>query len=273
MSRVLAGVLVAVLLAIATGFPAMAQAEKAAPDANARDHFIGWFALPGRQHRSHRVIPGRDTLIPVFKRDGIYYSVCKGIEVPLKECPGGLEWGLEPSSMVGTKFTYDEAAESYFITIVDQREANNNEYSLSGEKQPVKKAAKPAEVPDATAERPRSNDDFVGWYQLLWLPMVRYEIRKEGGKYAAAMWMARSPGGWQAGGSSELTPLPDRLGFSLGGKGAAGLVYNEAAGRFEIVSGKSGQPSLTTPLARIKPPASPEKDAVPMVMSVGIPSW
>jgi len=41
------------------------------------DHLIGWFK-----------IQGSDTINPVFKIEGTYYSVCwPGSEVPLKECP------------------------------------------------------------------------------------------------------------------------------------------------------------------------------------------
>jgi len=42
-----------------------------------RDHLVGWFK-----------IQWSDTIIPVFKIEGTYYSVyCPGIKVPLKECP------------------------------------------------------------------------------------------------------------------------------------------------------------------------------------------
>jgi ABC-type phosphate transport system substrate-binding protein len=42
-----------------------------------RDHLVGWFK-----------IQGGDTIIPVFKIEETYYSVCwPGIKVPLKECP------------------------------------------------------------------------------------------------------------------------------------------------------------------------------------------
>ena len=65
------------------------------PQAGPRDHLIGWYELPNHPGNSQEIIPGSGTLIPIFKIDGTYYSVCRGIETPLKECPDGLEWVAE----------------------------------------------------------------------------------------------------------------------------------------------------------------------------------
>lgn len=73
-----------------------------------RDHLVGWFNLSGCDEQN-QVVSGHGTLIPVFKRDGTYYSVCRGGEVPLKECPEGLEWALTPSSMAGTKIGFGKS--------------------------------------------------------------------------------------------------------------------------------------------------------------------
>ena len=54
---------------------------------------------------TYGVVEG-DTIIPVFKTDGTYYSVCRGFEIPLKQCPEGVEWAATPSSMVGTTIGY-----------------------------------------------------------------------------------------------------------------------------------------------------------------------
>jgi len=70
--------------------------------AGARDHLCGWYKLTAGNR-----------LIPVFKIDGTYYTVMSrgGIEIPLKECPDGLEWPrTPPSSMAGTKIGFNEGS-------------------------------------------------------------------------------------------------------------------------------------------------------------------
>lgn len=37
------------------------------------DYLIGWYKLPDRHYRTCEIIPGPGTLIPVLKKDGIYY--------------------------------------------------------------------------------------------------------------------------------------------------------------------------------------------------------
>ena len=234
-----------------------------------RDHLLGWYKLPEREHVSHKVIPGHDTLIPVFKRDGTYYSVCRGFEVPLKECPEGLEWGLTESSMVGTKIIFDEASNTYYISIMDKWEMSSNDHSLRGGKQPMTRIDKPSWLLDATAQPPRINDDFLGWYQPVWFPFVRLEIRKDGQEYLSVEHEFHELGVWKTPHEpQEITPLPDRLGLTGFDRGTeVSLTYNEAMRRIEITM--SGSPIIRMPLARV----SPEGATVRPPMAIGIPSW
>jgi hypothetical protein len=64
------------------------------------DDLCGW----------HKVSAG-NRLIPVFKIDGVYYTVMSrgGFEISLEESPNGLEWPATPrSSMVSTEVGFDE---------------------------------------------------------------------------------------------------------------------------------------------------------------------
>ncbi len=224
---------------------------------NPPDHLLGWFKMTDG-----------DTIIPVFKRDGTYYSVCRGFEIPLKECPEGLEWVLTPSSMVGTMIGFDEASNAYYIIIEDQGLASNYEPYISGEKQPMVRIDKPSWLLDPTALPPRTNDDFLGHYRAIWFPWFRFEIRKEGESYFGAYQMLSETGLWEPEGDPDgLAPLPDRLGFTGFDRETRHiLTYNEALKRFELTN--------SMPLARVTPSSWPEADAVRLpTMRIGIPSW
>ena len=129
---------------------------------------------------------------------------------------------------------------------------------------------KPSGLLDPTAEAPRTNDDFLGWYQPVWLPGFRFEVRKDGEKYLVAM---TGRDGKTEGEPRELTPLPDRLGFTgFDRKNNNNLTYNESLKRFELT--KTISPAIRMPLARVAPPSSPEEGAAPQPMlTIGIPSW
>ena len=228
--------------------------------AGACDHLLGWYKLG-------------DTLIPVFKTDGTYYSVCRGFEIPLKECPEGLEWAFTPSSMVGTKIGFDEASNAYYIIVEDKQLENNYQHYIRGEKKPMTKIDKPSWLLDATAQPPRTNDDFLGWYQPVWFPYVM-EIRKDSPKYLVAYPEPDKSGEWKTiGKPRELTPLPDRLGFTgFDRKNRHNLTYNEILKRFELTKNRDDQGQfIRMPLARVSP--HPKRGAVPSPMRISIPSW
>ena len=157
----------------------VARPTGVAPDRSVRDHLVGWYKMPG----------SRGTTIPIFKIDGTYYSVCFGAEIPLKECPEGLEWAaLKPSSMTGTRIGFDEQTNDYYIVIQDRLRAAMSEetresvrklgFSL-GEKTAISRIDTPSGLLDATAKPPSTNGDFLGWYEAVWLP-IRFEIRRDG---------------------------------------------------------------------------------------------
>jgi len=247
------------------------------PSVGARDHLLGWYKLPNRHYRTRKVIPGGGTLIPVFKNDGTYYSLCRGFEVPLKECIEGLEWALTESSMIGTKIGFDVMSNKYYIIIEDARAQYEGGYSTSGEKQFMTRVDKPSGLPDATARPPRTNDDFLGWYQPVWFPWIRFEIRKNGKRCLSVEWElsgAERPAVWKSHGKPrELAPIPGRLGFTgFDRKNRDNLTYNEILKRFELTKNIDDQGRfIRIPLARVSP--HPEGATVPPPMRIGIPAW
>jgi hypothetical protein len=142
--------------------------------------------------------------------------------------------------------------------------------------QPVTKVEEPSWLLKAKAGRPRTNDDFPGWYQFVWLP-VRFEIRKEGEKYIVSVQISIEPRKWQKEEEPrEIKPLPDRMGFVMYEREGVNLAYNKNLKRFELTMGDAKKlPSvLRIPLARIPAPPSPEADAVPSPqVRIGIPTW
>ena len=260
-----AGALVGLGMAIA-GCASLTLRSQAGP----RDSLLGWFK-----------ITGGDRIIPVFKVNGIYYSVAsRGAEVPLKECPEGLECAVA----AGTKIAFDETSNTYYIIIEDENRAHQDSGYVSGQKQPMTRIEKPSGLLDAKARRPRTNDDFLGWYQPIWSPGIRYGIRRDGEKYVGT-WqvfglLVNKPAVWcseHVPGPNELTPLSDGLGFmmSRSGKNVTNLIYNESLKRFEITWEETqGQPAaIRMPLARIAPPPTPEGGAAPPHIEIGIPFW
>jgi hypothetical protein len=244
--------------------PATAPAT-AAPS---RDHLLGWFKMAKRA-----------TVIPIFKQEGIYYSACnRGVEVPLKPCPEGLEWDCLPSSMEGTKIGFDVASNAYYIAIEDDLLENNSDNYVRGEKQPLTKLDKAPDLLNPTAPRPASNDDFVGCYQAVWCPAIRYEIRKDGQKFLAAMQLYTSSAWRPVDAPVEIKPLPDGLGFALGQakKSISSFTYNQTLKRFEIAHRMPNRhPAvLRIPLARVPTLPSPEAGEAPKpFIRIGIPSW
>jgi hypothetical protein len=234
-----------------------------------RDYLVGWYKM-GRR------------LIPVLKNEGGYYSVCRGVEVPLKQCPDGLEWGLTKSSMKGTTIGFDEAAKSYYIIIKDSMRASVEEETLEsiringfemGKKTPATKIDKPERLLDANASPPKTIDDFLGVYQPVWFPYVRFEIKKEGDKYFGQELNLRpnDPNGWaKRGKPREMTPLSDKLGFT-----GLDIIYNQTLNRFEIImkgDGKEQPATLRMPLVR-NPASSPDSNTGLQKTVIGIPSW
>ena len=74
-----------------------------------------------------------------------------GIEIPLQECPEGLEWALVPSSMVGTKIGFSHESNEVYIRIVDSVREQVEQSFVSGEKRLMTRVGKPSWLLDATA--------------------------------------------------------------------------------------------------------------------------
>jgi len=240
--------------------PTTGPAEQAA-----HDHFIGWYRLPPRNQRMEVVDRGPATFVPVFKRNGIYYSVCRFVEVPMKAVPDGLEWDIKPSSMEGTKITYDPRKKEYALTIHDSRE--QSDWPASGILQPMRKVDTPFALPDCTAKPPKTNDDFVGWYEAVWMPPLRYHIKKEGDKFLAdGQLVGRDE--WREP-AVELQPLSSSLGFAMGSRGKTQIIYNQQLQRYEIPAG----PGAVIPLKRSDSEPSKDFPKLSDKGRIGIPSW
>jgi hypothetical protein len=241
--------------------------------AGRRDHLLGWFKLPECNEKKE-IISGSGTLIPVFKRDGIYYSVCRGVEIPLKPCPEGFE------CMGGTKIGYDAATKTYYLAVVDALMSNftDGRYG-TGEKESLMRIKIPSGLLDATTRRPRTHDDFIGCFQPVWFPVVRIEIRKDGDQYVSQEqeFSGPEPGSWTTRVEPEkVNPLSDPLGFTFGRDGNAQLVYNEDLKRFELVMVVEATPPavLRMPLARVSISAAIPSGKPPSIkMGIGIPTW
>lgn len=246
----------------------------------ARDRLCGWYKLS----QGNR-------LIPIFKIDGTFYTVMSrgGFETPLQECPDGLAWpSTPPSSMVGTKIGFNEESKDIYISIVDQNREYQDDSFSSGKMQSLTATAKPSWLRDATTQPARTYDDFLGWYEPVWCPYIRVQIRREGGEYLLAVELLETTGAknsWVPHGKQyELIPLPDRLGFAMGLEHkedleqeglTVRLLHSTTRRRFELqLSSVAAKARVyRMPLARIPAP-SPEQGAAPLPpMDIGIPSW
>ena len=114
--------------------------------------------------------------------------------------------------MVGTKIGLSEQSNEVYISIVD----SIREYvepSFVSVRQPMIRVSRPSWLLDAAAPPPRTHDDFVGWYQPVWCPFARLEIRKEGKRYSAGFQLLREPaepGSWASDGEPHRTVAATR---------------------------------------------------------------
>jgi len=251
--------------------PASMRPAPLPPAGSGRDVMIGWYKLLDTRREGVRY---RNALIPIFKIEGTYYTVCLGTEAPLKECPDGLEWGLKESSLAGTTIRYDNSSNTCSIRIVDSARQDEPYVAKEAPFVPMTRIEKPSGLLDATAPRPQTLDDFPGCYQPIWFPWLRLELRKDGDKYLMAsqeLDPRDRPGEWKSRSRPyELMPLSGRLGFASGPAGGAPrtFAYNEALKRFELVLTNSG---MKMPLAKVTP--STKTDAALLSMPIGIPAW
>ncbi len=237
---------------------------------NNRDYLIGWYELRQRHYRTRKIIPGPVHLIPVFNRNGFYYSVCHGFEVPMKVCQEGLEWGIEKSSMKGTKIGIDKATKKPYI-IINDRNAYLSDEADRNRKQYLTKISNPQKFPESSVAVPKTIDDFLGHYQAIFFPCRRFVVRKAGGIYYFDGQLY-GKNGWKTlkHETVKLEVLPDRLGFACKVKGGGKFVYNCQLKRYECVSPLGTKASYVAPMARVNSslPGINDQSTV-----IGIPSW
>ncbi len=231
----------------------------------------GWYQLPNRHYRTRGVIAGPGTLIPVFQRAGVFYSVCRGIELPLNVVSNGLEWGCLPSSMEGTRIGRDERSGEPYLVIQDRNAQYEADWSIYGERQSMVKIRRPSGLLDPVTAPPRTIGDFVGCYIPVWSPGFRWSIHKDGNAYCLDAHVAEKQG-WEPEPheSVVLDPLPGGLGFQWGRKLENRLIYHETLSRYEYAS-SDGRARM--PLARVNDTAPPETGVPSPAMEIGIPSW
>lgn len=214
------------------------------------DHLLGWYERRGFRDSI--------SIIPVMKRDGRYFSICRGIEVPLKEVPGGLAWGFEKSSMEGTMIGME--GNTVYLELKDDRAPQDGEGSEYHQGyHTLHRISMPSKLLNSKAKRPNNLDDVLGCYQPVYFPYYRWFIKKvdDGYKLEAQIvsgneWLTRENE------SAKLTPLPDRIGFTWGNeRNHMELIYNDEQKRYEAIRPDG---SIVMPLARIK---NPEKETPP----------
>lgn len=230
------------------------------------DNLLGWYRLPSYD-ANQRVLPGPGTLIPIFKRDGVYHSTCRGFEVPLKKSPDGLEWAPLPSSMEGTRVGLDQASGRPYILIRDLLRQGEWWEGM----QFMERIEKPLWLLDPTTKPPKSLDDFLASFIPAWAPYFRWTVYKEGDKYGVRGEYLEEKG-WKLHPeeSAALIPLAGQLGLAWK-KGKVSLIFSSALRRYECVMGDETSAKLRMPLVRTG--GGHESPTVPPPMSIGIPSW
>lgn len=228
-----------------------------------RDHLVGWYRVKGQER-----------VIPVLKRAASYYAVCRGAEAPMTPSPEGLTWAITPSSMTGTTIGVDPATGDYYLAVFDSQAANFTDGNEGiGKKQPLERIEPPKWVDATNAPQPGSVDEFLGWYRPLWIPQLRFEVRRSNDLLVIAYDYFNQESTWRRDPDGRiLTPLPDGLGLTgLERGGHIVLRYNTTLQRFEIVTGEVGvcMPLVHTRVA----PEAPTPDEMALKTAIGIPAW
>ena len=220
------------------------------------DHFAGWYEV---QHP----VATRDAVdralhkiyVPVVKRGGEFYTSFVGLEVPMEKTGEGLYLKCD-NSVQQQRMTigYQPQSGTYYARIVlrsayedysDPESAHEgvNEYRLV-------KTDRPAEAGDPTALPPEALDDFVGWYEPVYLRGYYHaRILKEGGKFFSE---GRRANGDPDGERTELKPVG--MGFRVG-ESDYRFHYNAALHQYEQCRSNESF-VVSMPLRRIDKPSS-----------------
>ncbi len=241
---------------------ASAIAEKPTKPSSPAD-YAGWYR-----------IADSNTYIPVLSDPDGHLSTVgpRGIEVRLMPTPDGeLEWGLESSSLKGTRIGWDDAMDGYYIAIYDSIAAKMIENYESGKRQRLDRLPKPPYLPDATTSAPESINDYLGCYSLLYMPIIRFQISKSDSGYSAKIETYQDDG-WTSSGAEKLEAAPDETGFILTmGTKKLPFRYNSTRKRFEMLMPEAGE--VSTPLFRLPNCNSAPPYIVDHKFRIGIPTW
>jgi|GEM_PF-2785969 len=258
------------LIALGIGLVGCHRATGPSSDSSKPDNrklVADWFQMPPVSG-----INRQNTLIPVLRIGGNYYTTYRGLEIPLQKTPEGLKWNLLPSPLADTTIGYFGPSYPCSIRVVDRTRVNLDPSYSPDAAPPVlmTKANEPDGLLEATAAKPRKLDDFVGVYYPVWFPWFRLEIRKDGNQYLSVEQVLASlepPLQWTPRGRAQMiTPFADGLGFVGFPGDPHSLVYNETLKRFELVRADNG---LKMPLAKLPP----KKEITLPTLPIGIPTW
>ena len=246
-----------------------------AEDGSAFDHFVGWYHLPAVDRKTRQPIKGEGSYFPVMRRGEKLVTLMKWFEAPLLQSDGVLKWDDEEpphQGMDGTAILRDSKTGDYFLIHCDAQQQMHDQHYVWGEKRKLQRVDRPAWIPSHKTPMPQKLEDWIGTYYVAWLPVMRFEITKEDGKYWMESYTQSPEGKWErdsAEKKSELKPNKDGTGFQAADQPLKKLVFNRQLSRLEMRLGEE----FVMPLVTESNLLEAEDFVREKWKAIGIPCW
>ena len=259
------------IMALLATTTALAQADTAS---TSYDHFSGWYEISVPHSVSGRFFYAHQTmLVPVIPRGTNFFTPFVGFEVPFENTDEGLYLKADNSYYEQrATLRYRPETGEYYAQITYR--PNNYSYASSDRAQDgvvmcvARKIDRPSWLPAAADSAPATLDDYVGWYESLYLPnLLQMEVYKGNGLYYCR-WQDPSN---NTDTPTELVPAADGTSFMM--DDAFSFCYDTELMRYELSREPKREPRLLIrhPLVRIEPPLPNITPATNAITMVGFP--
>jgi len=259
------------IMALLATTTALAQADTASTSYN---HFAGWYEISVPHSASGRFFYAHKTmLVPVIQRGTNFFTPFVGFEVPFENTDEGLYLKAD-NSYYEQRATlgYRPETGEYYARITYR--PNSYSYASSDRAQDgvvmcvARKIDRPSWLPAAADSAPITLDDYLGWFESLYLPsLLKMEVYKENGAYYFR-WLDPDN---NTDTPAELIPNADGTSFML--DDAFSFCYDTELMRYELSRTPKREPSMLIrhPLVRIDAPLSNTYATTNDITVIGFP--
>lgn len=239
------------------------------------DHFAGWYEISVPHSASGTFFKMYQTMqVPVIQQGTNFFTTFIGFEVPLEKSDEGLYLKVDNlQNAQRATLGYKPETDEYYARITHRRHRGGDYSSSPGHSQDdsvmcaAKKTDRPSWLPVATSSAPVTLDDYLGWYESLYLPgLLKFEIYKNNGEYYSRY----DTPDYQPG-PTKLIPAADGTKFIMDDVSSFG--YNTEFMRYEYVRETKRESMLPArhPFVQIDSPISNTTTTNDDITVIGFP--